>query len=340
MDRLYAGIDLHSNNSFLAIIDEQDWVVFKKRLPNDAASIIGVLELFRENMVGVVVESTFNWYWLVDALMDAGFKVHLANPAGNERYKGLKHSDDGKDAVWLAHLLRIGLLAEGFIYPREERPIRDLLRQRCHLVHLRTSLILSLQGIIQRNCGRRIDVNKIKQFKEDNISPLLAGQDDLELSGRVSKDAIDTLTRQIRTVETALGNKVKLKPQFAGLQTLPGVGKILGLTITLETGDIRRFAKVGNFTSYCRKTPTVWTSNDKRKGQGNKKNGNKYLSWAFSEAADFARRHDEDVKKFYNRKAAKTNCAVAHGALAHKLARAAYFIMRDGIEYEPTKLFA
>jgi transposase len=98
-----------------------------------------------------VVESTFNWYWLVDALMDEGYRVHLANPSAIQQYKGLKSSDDVHDAFWLANMMRLGILPEGYIYPKEERPIRDLLRKRGHLVRLRTSIILSLQGIIQRN---------------------------------------------------------------------------------------------------------------------------------------------------------------------------------------------
>ena len=84
-----------------------------------------------------------------------------------------------------------------------------------------------------------------------------------------------------------------------GLQTIPGIGKILSLTIMLETGSIKWFAKVGNFASYCRKVPTSWTSNNKKKGKGNSKNGNKYLAWAFSEAAEFAKRYDKTAKVFY-----------------------------------------
>ena len=112
------------------------------------------------------------------------------------------------------------------------------------------------------------------------------------------------------------------------------------ISFVLETGSIKRFPNVGNFSSYCRKVPTKWTSNDKKKGTGNTKSGNKYLAWAFSEAAEFARRYDKSIRAFYNRKAAKTNRMVAHSALAHKLTRAAYYIMRDNVEFECHKLFA
>jgi transposase len=185
-----------------------------------------------------------------------------------------------------------------------------------------------------------LGANKIKQVREDHVTPFLSSEDDLALSGAVSKDSIDYLSQQISKIEVSVSNKAKVNKSFMGLQTIPGVGKILSLTIMLETGSIKRFAKVGNFSSYCRKVPTSWTSNNKKKGKGNSKNGNKYLAWAFSEAAEFCRRYDKVAKAFYNRKAARTNRMVAHTALAHKLARAAYYIMRDNVEFDSRKLFA
>jgi len=336
---LYGAFDLHSNNNYLGIIDSNDNRIFKKKLPNDPQTILTVLEPYKEDFAGIVVESTFNWYWLVDLLMDHGYTVHLANPSAVKKYEGLKHSDDNHDAFWLSHLLRLGILPEGYIYPKNERPIRDLLRKRSHLVKLRTSLILSLQGIISRNCGLKVNANQIKAIKENKVSPLLAGDDDLELSGLVSKEVIDFLTRKIRKVETAVKKKIKLKKSFVFLQTICGVGNILSLTIMLETGSINRFPKVGDYISYCRKVPAGWTSNGKSKGKGNKKNGNKYLAWAFSEATEFARRYDEDARAWYNRKASKTNFMVAHSALASKLARAAYYVMKNGVPFDHQKIF-
>jgi len=195
--KLYTGIDLHSNNNYLAIIDENDTRIYKRKLPNQPDVILAELEPFKKDIVGIVVESTFNWYWLVDLLMDEGYRLHLANPAAIQKYKGLKYSDDNHDAFWLAHMLRLKILPEGYIYPKSDRPVRDLLRKRGHLVQLRTALINSLQGIISRNCGCSLGANKIKAIKEDHISPLLAGQEDLELSGAVSKDCIDFLTRKM-----------------------------------------------------------------------------------------------------------------------------------------------
>ena len=340
MRKLYGAFDLHSSNNYLGISDEKDRRIYKRRLPNQPDVILAELEPYRTELIGLVVESTFNWYWLVDLVMEEGYRVHLANPAGIQKYNGLKHSEDQDDTFWLAHLLRLGILPEGYIYPKEERPVRDLLRKRGHLVKLRTSLINSLQGIIHRNCGVKLNARKIKAIRKNNVEPFLSGQEDLALSGMVSKETIDYLGQQIRKIENVVLDKVKLKNEYLYLLTIPGIGKILAFTIMLEVGPIERFSNVGNLASYCRKVPTQWTSNNKKKGKGNKKNGNKYLAWAFSEAAEFARRYDDHARAFYNRKAAKKNFMVAHSALAHKLTRAAYYVMRDQVAFDPQKLFA
>ena len=337
---LYAGVDLHARNSYFALVDAAGGRVLTKRDSNDSELIFRLLHPYKAELAGVVVESTFNWYWLVDGLMDAGFKVHLANPCAIQKYKGLKHADDESEAVWLADMLRLGILPEGYIYPREDRLVRDLLRKRMHLVKLRTSLINSLQNILARNGPVSLGAAKIKQLTEDHVSALLDWNEDLALSGRVSKETIDYLTGQIRSIERVVEKKVQLKPEYDCLRTIPGVGAILSLTIMLETGPVDRFAKVGNYASYCRKVPVCWTSDGRKKGDANKKNGNKYLAWAFSEAAELARRFDATARAFYNRKASRTNFMIAHSALAHKLARAAYYIMRDQVPFDKEKLFA
>lgn len=337
---LYTGFDLHSNNNYLGIIDHEGKRIFRRKLHNHPEQILEALQPFQKDVAGIVVESTYNWYWLVDLLMDNNYRVHLANPAAIVQYKGLKHSDDIDDAFWLADMLRLEILPEGYIYPKEERPVRDLLRKRSHLVHIRTSLILSLQNIIARNCGFRINVNNVKRIKEDKILPLLSDNKDLVLSGKASKETIDFLTRKIREIESAVEKKINLKDNYKYLLTIPGVGRVLGLTIQLESGSMSRFPDAGNYSSYCRKVKSAWFSNGKQKGKGNKKNGNKYLCWAFSEAAELGRRYDESMRSYFNRKTQKTNRMVAHGALSHKLSKAAYYIMRDGVPFDSARLFS
>lgn len=338
--KLYAGIDLHSRNNYLAVITRRGKRIMGRKLSNERGQILQELKPYKRELEGIAVESTFNWYWLVDLLMEQGYRVHLANPAAIQQYTGLKHSDDRHDAFWLAEMLRLAILPEGYIYPKEERPVRDLLRKRGHLVRLRTSLIISLQNIISRNCGVSVKGNDVKGLKEDRISPLLAGDDDLAMSGLVSKDTIDYMTKKIKGIEKTIEKRITLRKPYEYLLSIPGVGKIIGMTIMLETGPISRFAKVGNYVSYCRKVGSQWISNGKIKGKGNKKNGNRYLAWAYSEAAELAKRYDEQARAYYEKKKHKCNRMVAHHALAHKLARAAFFIMKDQVPFMPEKLFA
>jgi transposase len=236
-------------------------------------------------------------------------------------------------------MLALNILPEGYIYPKEDRPLRDLLRKRSHLVRVRTSLILSLQNIVLRNHGIKIRSSDLKKLTQDPVAEILKDQEELALAGKASKETIDFLTRQIQRIERVAQNKAILKEPFSKLLTLPGVGEILAMTILLETGPIERFKQVGHYASYCRKVPSRWTSNEKVKGKGNTKNGNRYLSWAFSEASDHARQTHGLSRDFYNRKLNQTNASVAHNALAHKLSRAAYFIIRDHVEFEEAKMF-
>ncbi len=265
--------------------------------------------------------------------------VHLANTAAIQQYEGLKYTDDHSDARWLAHMLRLGVLPEGYIYPREERSVRDLLRKRSQLVRQKTANLLSIQNLVSRNTGSSISANRIKQLSEEDVLSVLSNPDQaLALQSNLS--VMRCLEERIGMLERVVKERVKLRPQFRYLQTVHGIGEILALTIMLETGEIRRFARVGNFASYCRCVGSEKLSNGKRKGSGNTKNGNKYLAWAFVEAANFAVRFDPIIRRFYQRKKAKTNGIVAIKAVAHKLARACYTIMRDQVPFDVGKAFA
>ena len=335
----YVGLDLHSVTTQVCVINEKDHQVLNKRYPNDLSTILKVLEPYKSEVSGVVVESTYNWYWLVDGILENGYNVHLANPAANKRYEKKKHSDDKDDAFLLGHLLRCGVLEEGYIYPKEERSIRDLLRKRLLLVRQRTSHILSFQSLYNRQTGNAISSNEIKKLTPDDIDDLFSDRH-VVVSAQANISMIGFLTTQIREIESVVLEALKLKPEFQKLQTVPGIGKILALTISLETGNIDRFKKVGNFVSYCRLVESRRRSNDKKKGENNRKNGNKYLCWAFVEAANFCKRFDPLAKIYFQKKSARSNNLIAIKALAHKLARACFYIMRDQVDYDPLKIFA
>jgi transposase len=335
----YSGIDLHSNNSVVTVTDEDDRVVAEKRLPNDLATILGLLMPWREELAGVVVESTFNWYWLVDGLQAAGFTVHLANTTAIKKYEGLKHSGDESDARYLAHLLRLGILPTGTILPPEQRAVRDLARKRMQLVRSRTTHILAVENITARQLGARINSNRVKRLTADAVDQMPLPPD-VALAIKSNVAVIMTISAQIDLLEKRLQEKVGERTEYGLLTSVPGIGRVLATTILLEVGPIDRFAAVGNFASYARCVDSVRTSNGKKKGEGNTKNGNKYLAWAFVEAANFALRYCAEAKRFYERKKAKTNNVVAIKALAHKLSRACFHILKERKPFDVARCFA
>jgi transposase len=284
------------------------------------------------------VESTYNWYWLVDGLMDADYRLHLANPAAIQQYSGLKYTNDHSDARWLAHMLRLGVLPEGYIYPKAQRPVRDLLRKRGQLVDQQTSNVLSIQNIIVRNTGSRLSASRIKSLSQSDLNELLPDSDQaLAISSVLA--VLNCLAEQVKAIEKRVRTRIQRTPLYELLRTVDGIGPILAQTILLETGDIGRFPSVGDYASYCRCVDSTKVSNGKRKGQGNVKNGNPYLSWAYAEAAHFAIRFNPKVQRYYQRKLAKTKIPVARKTVAHKLARACYHMMRHEVPFDAAKAF-
>jgi transposase len=335
----YCGIDLHSNNSVVVISDETDHMLYSKRLPNDLTQILRALEVHRAELAGVVVESTYNWYWLVDGLQAAGYLVHLANTTAIKQYDGLKHRGDESDARHLAHVLRLGLLPEGHIMPKSARAVRDLARKRMQLVQQRTTQILSIENGVSRHTGGHISSNNVKHLQEADLTALQLGE--MQTLGiRANVAVMQALQVEIDSLEKVLTKHCRTEPGYRLLKTVAGIGEVLSTVILLETGDIARFADVGNYASYCRCVGSRHESNGKKKGEGNTKNGNRYLAWAFVEAANFAVRYCEPARRFYQKKKAKRNSTVAIKAVAHKLARACYHILKNKEAFSVERCFA
>jgi len=336
---LHCAVDLHGNNGFYGIVDEKGKRVFKQRIENSLPAVLAALEPYREELdCGVVVESPYNWYWLVDGLQANGYGARLANPAAMQQYNGLKNTDDESDTFFLTELSRLGILPEGHIYPKEERPVRDLLRRRLLLVRQRTTHILSFQNLIARERGEQITSNQIQKLWPNEVGQFF-DDERLVLMGRTNIEMIRFLTKEIRPIEKVVLDSIKLRPEYEKLLTVPGIGKILALTIMLETGDITRFRKVGNYSSYSRCVKSSRKSNEKKKGENNRKNGNRYLNWAYIEAANFIRRYCPEAKRWHQRKTARSKQVVATKALASKICKACYFIIKDQVDFDVKLMF-
>ncbi|MCC7160043.1 MAG: IS110 family transposase [Ignavibacteria bacterium] len=335
------GIDLHSTNHLVAILDAEGRPLLTQRLNNRLVETLALLNRYRERVTGIAVESTYNGYWLIDGLQDAGYRVHLAHSPAVEKQRTTKYADDETDAILLAELLREGRLPEGYLYPREERGLRDLLRRRMLLVQNQTSVLLSLQSLLLRQRSRALTGNDLKRLPEEELlrnitDPFVQHQVHALFSSlRALQQAVEQIER-----ETLPARKVDA--QFQRLLTIPGIGNVLGLIIRLEAGDMSRFKTAGDFVSYCRLAPSAHFSNGRKKGEGNRKCGNRYLAWAFLEAAQFCRRYCPEAQQYYQRKkrcGRAFSTAIASKALASKLARSAYVMLTTGQAFDAGRAF-
>ncbi len=337
-ESLMAGIDLHSNNLVIGIVDQDGQRLKHQKLDCDLQQVDAFLAPYKSRLKSLAVESTYNWYWLVDGLRARAYPVVLANPAQIDQYSGLKHADDKSDAFFLAELQRLNILPTGHIYDPQLRPVRDLLRRRLSLVHQRTALLLSFKSLYTRTTGQPLSLGRLKGMALEETKTLYEHPANC-LIAHIQKEHIEQLDQSIGKIEKVVQQCARELPCYEKLNTLPGIGRILAMTITMETGAITRFKTPGDFASYCRTVNSQRMSNGKKKGDNNQKCGNKYLAWSFVEAANFAKRYDEQCRRWFDRKAARTGTVVATKALACKLAKAAWHVMSQGGDYDPQRVF-
>jgi transposase len=337
-EKLIAGIDLHSNNVVIGVMNQNGKRVAHRKLECDLKQVTEFLGPHKPQLQSMAVESTFNWYWLLDGLREKGYPIDLANPAKIVQYNGLKHVDDKDDAFHLAELQRLNILPKAHVYDPELRPVRDLLRRRAGLVHQRTALLLSFKSLYARTTGQALDLADAKKMEPEE-APKLYQHPANQLIAQVQAEHIQALDKSIRRLEKAVLTCAREIPMYEKLLTIPGIGKILAMTITMEVGDIQRFKTDGDFASYCRTVDARRLSNGKCKADNNQKCGNRYLSWVFVEAANFARRYCEQCRRWYDRKAAKTSKVLATKALGCKLAKAAWHVMAKPCDYDERRMF-
>jgi len=254
------------------------------------------------------------------------------------QYEGLKYVDDRHDARWLARLLQLGILPTGYIYPKPQRGLRDLLRRRAFLVRQHTANLLSIKNLYSRQTGVQVPTKDLKRLSAEQVAEQFTDPW-LVQAITCGVNVVNALKSEIASLEKTILAQARQCPEYALLESVPGIGQILAMTILYETGSLSRFADAGHFCSYCRCVPSQHLSNGKVKGKGNARNGNRYLSWAFTEAAHFAIRCEPLAKKYYERKKARSNPMVALRTVAHKIARACFYVIRDQVPFEVTRAF-
>src|SRR5438093_522594 len=298
--KFYCGIDLSARDCQVCVIDEQLKVMVQQKLGNELPRICQLLTPYQANLK-IVVESTFNWYWLIDGLQAAGFEVVLAHTLGLYLITGAKVKTDRRDAYSLAKLLLAGVVPAAYIYPVETRPVRDLLRRRTRLGQVRAGEYGSLRRLLLRQGILSSKQQELKTASEPELEqwfehPLVRLHASQELQ------RIELYSQQIAELEKTILALAKTEQSYELLLLqLPGVGQTIALTILYEVGELTRFANVKVFSSYCRLVPGIAQSgNVTRRGRASKQ-GNHYLKAAFSQAAVHAVRCYPKVRRYYER---------------------------------------
>jgi transposase len=337
----YCGTDLHARTSQVAVIDEDVRVHTNVKTPNRLENFLEILRPFKP-APKIVVESTFNWYWLIDGLQDAGYDVTLAHALGLYMITKAKVKTDRRDAVTLAKLLRVDAIPKAYIYPKAARPIRDLVRTRTHLVQHRSAEYTHLRrflyqlGVIEhsRKTAMQLDEEDLKKYLDDPR---------VQMAARQVISRIKLFSKQVRELEKEIIKASRNNPEYNRLTQIPGFGKALAAITFYEIGDIGRFKSSRNFSSYCRVVPGAANSENKvGRGRGSKQ-GNSHLKGAFGQAAVHAVRCHSKIRQCFERhlkrhrgRAAKL---ISYNIIAHKLALAVYHMLKEGTNYNEKLLF-
>lgn len=324
----YCGIDLHTRQSHLCIIDQEGNRVDELRTKNDLSEMLSFLEPYRKRLK-IAVESTINWYWLVDGLKANGYDVTLAHSAGLSLITGAKVKTDRRDAFKLARLLRMGEISPAYVYPAQTRPIRDLARRRDDLVAERATLYVRLRALFMQYNVNTMGLKTLKAMDIDDLSEL-ALPDEAKLCAAILLERLPLLSGQIDKVEAYLA--AKDTAAVCLLMTIPGIGPVFARSIALEVGDINRFATEKHFCSYARLFPGTSESAGKAKRGRKSKEGNAYLKCAFMSAAKIASVYVPEVKALKEKHAKRRGGKALRGnaVIAHKLGIAAYHMLKTG----------
>ena len=336
------GIDLHARQMYVCLMDREGKKLVHSNIKNnDFDFFLKRIEPYRHDLT-VVCECMFGWYWLADACQAAGLTFVLAHALYLKAIHGGKNKNDRIDSEKLAHLLRSNLIPPAYVYPAQQRPLRALLRQRLFFVWQRSDLLARIQS--HQRAHNRSPVKQTRSNRDPWEAQLLAQETDplRQLALQNELAMIRHYDGQITALEGQLQRLTKeaLPRDYALLQSVPGIGEHLGLTILYEIGDIERFPTVKDFISYCRLVKGTVASAGKIKGLRGAKLGNAYLRWAFGEAAVIAKRDPHLIGPLAQGLEAQFggNKFKANTVLAIKLARAVYFMLKNKTIFDPQRL--
>lgn len=327
--RFYCGVDLHKKTMYLCILNERGETVFHKNIRSRRDDFLSAIAPFREDLV-VAVECMFAWYWLADLCRREEIAFVLGHALYMRAVHGLKTKNDRIDAHKIALLVRGGTFPMAYAYPAEWRPTRDLLRRRGTLVRRRAELLTHIKNTVtQYNLPplkKRIDRKSNRVGLEEHFPDLM-----VRASIAADVELLDHYDEVIRRLELRLEQTAKVHDAntFMLLKTIPGVGRILGMTLLYEICTVERFPRAQEFMSYARLVRPPKTSAGKRTGdRSGKKIGNAHLKWALSEAVTLLIRERTEVKDRLRRLESKHGKGKARAILTARLGRSVYHMLK------------
>jgi transposase len=324
----YCGIDLHARSMYVCILSHEGEIVLHRNMKAAPEPFLKAVAPYRDGLV-VAVECIFTWYWLADLCAEEGIPFVLGHALYMKAIHGGKAKNDKIDSHKIAALLRGGMLPQAYVYPAEMRATRDLLRRRTHLMRKRAELLAHVQNTNSQynlpEIGKKIAYKANREGVAERFAdPAVQKNIEVDLALITYYDNLlqDLELSILKTAKQHDANTLYL------LQTVPGIGKILSLVLLYEIYDIDRFPRVQDFASYCRLVKCAKESAGKRLGTSGKKIGNAHLKWAFSEAATLFLRHNPDGQRLLARLEKRHGKGKALTILAHKLARAVYYLLK------------
>jgi transposase len=326
--QFYCGIDLHARSMYVCILSQEGEILLHRNMKAAPEPFLQAVAPYREGLV-VAVECIFTWYWLADLCVQEGIPFVLGHALYMRAIHGGKAKNDKIDSQKIATLLRGGMLPQAYVYPAEMRATRDLLRRRMHLMRKRSELLSHVQNTNSQYNLPEIGTNLAYKANRGGVAERFADaavQKNIEVDlALITYD--DELLRDLELSIIQTAKKHDANTLYL-LQTVPGIGKILSLVLLYEIHDIARFPRVQDFVSYCRLVKCAKESAGKRLGTSGKKIGNAHLKWAFSEAAALFLRNNPQGQKYLIRLEKKHDKGKALTILAHKLARAVYYMLK------------
>ena len=336
----YCGIDLHVKTMYVCILDRAGQVLVHRNVPSTSTAFLEIVQPYRDDLV-VAAECMFTWYWLADVCAAEGLTFVLGHALAMKAIHGGKAKNDKIDSHKIAVLLRGGMLPQAYVYPAAMRATRDLLRRRLHLVRKRGQLLAHIQNT---NAQYNLPAFQKRLAYPGNRDGVIDHFPDPIVRKSIEVDValIDQYDALINDLELTIVREAKQHDgdAFHRLRSVPGIGKVLALTILYEIHDITRFDRVQEFASYARLIKCTHESAGKKLGTGGAKMGNVHLKWAFSEAAVTFLRHTRDGKRIVARLEKRHGKGKALSILAHKIGRAIYYMLSRGTVFSREKFVA